>query len=375
MPNIISKNITNFYLRLCKKNIKFDSKQLNLVNKFDRLNNYLSLFYCIKWLIDCFNIRRYIFAKKSIYIYGHVGCGKSMLMQLFIDNLPAKIIKKMYFYQLINELNFFINYPGNNIDLFINNMIKKYWLICLDELELINIADSMIALRLFKQFIAHGMIIIITSNRHPTELYQNGLNRDSVNSLIDLLNNNMVIVDMNSVQDYRLYKQSNDKTFLVSDDDQNIELFYNLLKQINNNVNLSAGYIKLLSRSIKVSGVDSNNGSKILHCTFVELFDNALSYNDYLCIVDDYDIIAVSNIPAMHKDEINAIRRFITFIDVVYERTKILFLLADVSLVDLNADQFCYEFARTKSRLTEMQSLCYIQKSANYDLVQHFFIN
>ena len=148
----------------------------------------------------------------GLYIYGGVGGGKSMLMDLFYDTAPIKLKRRVHFHEFLQDVHERFNSIrksesinfGDPIPIVAEQLAQESWLLCFDELQVYNIVDAVILGRLFEGLLSHGVVVVATSNRPPNELYKNGLRRDKFLPFIDLICERLDIHQLNSVTDYRL---------------------------------------------------------------------------------------------------------------------------------------------------------------------------
>ncbi len=352
-------------LYLQKNNIKLNPAQEEILAALTQLNNKINLYM---------NKKRSIFSKKQtmpqgIYLYGSFGTGKSMLVDLFFDNLVLKTKYKIHFRAFMLEIHQYLhklkNSPKNKNDLDLlkyaaSYIAKQYQVLYIDELEIGDIADAMIMGKLFRELIAQKVIILLTSNFAPEKLYQDGLQRDSFLPFIELMNKNMQILKMNSNHDYRKKKiKSVDTTYYIYKEEMDSQKF------------VYDSFIKLTNNS-KPKNMLLNINSHELICpitaqdcavfSFDQLCRTPMAAQDYIAISQEFNIIILSEIPELSKEEHNEAKRFIQLIDTLYEFKKILVCSAKTDIDSIYKEgKWHFEFLRTASRLHEMQSQEYIE--------------
>ena len=218
-----------------------DERQQALITHFDQLMYELSnrpktSFSFMGWLNNE-NTERYI---RGIYLWGDVGRGKSMLMDLFHDHLPKKIkSRRLHFHAFMTEIhealhNFRQEHPNESdpLPIIAQDFSKKCEVLCLDEFQVHDIADAMILSRLFTSLIEQGVVTITTSNRVPDELYKSGLQRASFLPFIELVKNRFDILSLDSEMDYRLQKlQGSEVFFQPASNTQPMQKLFNQLRQ------------------------------------------------------------------------------------------------------------------------------------------------
>jgi cell division protein ZapE len=317
-----------------KKSIVLNSRQIELANSLNNLTKSIKK-----------SRKFFIFKRKlkilGIYIHGTVGTGKTTLMDAYWRSLSVKINKyRIHFSEFMLEIHqnlFMLNeksYKKDPIEKIAKNLAKKYHIILLDELEITDIADAMIVGRLFEKLFALNVIFVITSNKHPDELYENGLKRENFLPFIDLIKSKLSVFELSS-GDYRLQK--------ISSKDQ--RYFYS--KDNDHNINRLIEEMRL-------------GGSKYLVSNFDDLCNKPLGASDYLNICEEYDVIFLLDIPKLSEDNRNEAKRFTILIDTLYSHHKLLFCTAEVAIDKIyEHGDGDFEFRRTVSRLKEMQSVEY----------------
>lgn len=262
---------------------------------------------------------------KGLYMYGDVGSGKTMLMDLFYDTIPAHITskKRIHFHNFMQDthkrLHKYRMEHGNNIDalpLIAADIADQSSILCFDEFQCTDVADAMILRRLIDILLAHGSIIITTSNRHPTELYKNGIQRDSFIPCIDLLMTRLRVLNLDSTTDYRkmsrpasgIYHSPLDAAAVAHADK-----WFKFLGDANDPPH--EAHHTVWGREIAVPRASG----RCARFTFGELIGRATGAADYLELMRYYEAFVVTDVPGMTYRERDWARRFITFIDAAYE--------------------------------------------------------
>ncbi len=306
-------------------------------------------------------------AWKGMYIHGTVGTGKSMLMDLFFDDLKSVKKQKVHFHTFMLEIHAYIHkektHKEKNIDLLKNAasyIAKQYKVLCIDELQIDDIADAMIVGKLFRELIERNVTIIVTSNFAPDELYLDGLQRQSFVPFIELIKEKMQILEMNHTHDYRKNKVKSVET-----------IYYIYQEKMDSQRFILDSFIKLSNNAEPVNMLLDIDGREFLcsvtgqDCavfTFDQLCRAPLASNDYIAICQEFNVIILAEIPQLSADEHNEAKRFINFIDAVYDLKKILICSATVEIDSIyKSGKWHMEFARTMSRLHEMQSTEYLE--------------
>ena len=353
---------------LLKDNLKLSQAQEEILNYFYNLTNEID-----HYTSKSKNIISLAMSKKKtprgIYLYGGVGTGKSMLMDMFFDNLSISKKYEIHFHAFMLEIHDYLyklkeSYKDKkNMD-FLKYAAKyiasKYQILCIDELEISDIADAMIVGKLFRELINQKVIIIITSNFSPTKLYEDGLQRDSFLPFIKIIEDNLQILKINSNYDYRKKKiKSVETTYYTYQEPMDSQRFIlDSFSKLTNNASPKNKILNIQSHELicPITALDCGVFS------FDQLCRAPMAKADYIAICQEFDTIIISEIPELSKDEHNEAKRFILLIDTIYEFKKILICSAKTDIDSIyKAGKWHFEFLRTASRLHEMQSQEYLE--------------
>ncbi len=305
-------------------------------------------------------------APKGVYMYGGVGRGKSMLMDLFFQSLPNEMKKRrVHFHAFMIETHDWLHKRrGDMVDTLLPDyakyVTKQTDVLCFDEFYVTDVADAMILGRLFTALIEKGVAIVCTSNWNPDRLYEGGLQRDRFLPFIELLKERMDIVHLDSDTDYRTL--SGEKTDVY---------FMPLGKMADSKANnLFAGLTDcadVTSETLTVKGRDivvPKTAGGIARFTFAQLCEQPHGAEDYLAIADRYHTVFLEGVPKMGYDRRNEVKRLMNLIDILYDNNIRLVMTADAVPDKLYyGGDHAFEFQRTVSRLVEMQSLQYLEKT------------
>ena len=311
------------------------------------------------------------------YVHGGPGSGKTFVMDLFHATLPGtegEEKRREHFHSFMlathTELHK-LKDSGVKMDTvaqYAAALARKMRVLCLDEFQIVDVADAMIVKRLLENLWARGVLVVTTSNRHPDELYKNGLNRAQFLPCIADIKRRCVVHEMASERDYRLtgsaHGEGDHATWRSEGDVETRERWLSArLQTLAGERSFKPLQIAIGGRLVHVRRA----GGGIAHFDFHELCDSALGAADYTALASVFNSIGVGNVPTLSSDRLDLVRRFITFVDVMYEHKVKLFVSADAPPRDLfrsssaasrkNAardEEFAWD--RTASRLAEMQT-------------------
>jgi cell division protein ZapE len=306
--------------------------------------------------------------QKSLYIYGDVGRGKSMLMKNFFDSIAKT--SKIYFHfnsfmRLIHEALRDIRNEKNSVkdELFeaIKRVVKKNQLLCFDEFQVTDIADAMLLGRIFSYLFSEGVVVVFTSNSAPLQLYKNGLQREVFLEFVNkVLLKNCEILYLNSETDYRArYRHNLTQRYFIQSKKSEKEV-----EEIIENLTLEKDFeskkITVWGREIEIK----KTYDKIAVFDFAELCKVAFAASDYQAICQNFDLIFLLKIPQLTPEDVNEARRFTLLIDEIYENKVAMIILAATKPAEIYKSGIGAEsFKRTVSRLTEIESDFYWQNS------------
>ena len=300
---------------------------------------------------------------QSLYIFGNVGRGKSMLMDLFFDACPIRQKRRVHFHAFMQEVHAFMHQwrAQNNTDAIsalAKHIRNSELLLCFDEFHVSDIADAMILMRLFSKLFDLGLVVVITSNFHPDQLYHDGLQRELFLPFVRLLQQKADVIELIAKQDYRLsHLHALKTTYYFPLDEQAAKFVLQSYNELTNFAPLKPGIVEVLGRKVVLSAVHGN----VALTSFDELCMQALGPADYLGIGNQFDILILADIPKLTIEKCNEAKRFVTLIDALYEHKVKLICTAEAPAQELYTDgEGSFEFERTVSRLIDMQSENYL---------------
>ncbi|EXJ90513.1 hypothetical protein A1O1_03616 [Capronia coronata CBS 617.96] len=279
---------------------------------------------------------------KGLYMYGDVGSGKTMLMDLFYDTLPPNITAKTRihfnnFMQDVHKRSHQVRMQyGNDFDavpFVAADIAEKATVLCFDEFQCTDVADAMILRRLLEALMSHGVVLVTTSNRHPDDLYKNGIQRQSFIPCINLLKKQLKVINLDSSTDYRklprppsgVYHHPLDRAAV-----SHANKWFQFLGDPEHDPP-HPEKITVWGREVEVPLVSG----RCARFTFHDLIGRATGAADYIEMMRHFDAFVVTDVPAMTYRERDWARRFITFIDAVYESHAKLVLTTELPLSQL----------------------------------------
>jgi cell division protein ZapE len=307
---------------------------------------------------------------KGLYIYGEVGRGKTMLMDLFFDMSAVKRRRRAHFHEFMADIHERLNDVRHKmksgaianddpIKLVAAALAAEAWLLCFDEFHVTDIADAMILGRLFTRLFADGVVVVATSNVVPDELYKDGLNRALFLPFIALLNQNMDVVKLEAPKDFRLEKLNAQPVWYVPADEDAEVALNNSWQRLTGTLEGEPFEIAAKGRIIRVP--EAAKG--VARFSFRQLCEQPLGASDYLRIAHEFHTLILDGIPVMDFPQRNEAKRFIALIDTLYDNSVKLVASAAAEPPSLYLATDGYEaneFKRTASRLIEMRSEAYL---------------
>ena len=314
-------------------------------------------------------------AQRGVYLYGPVGRGKSMLMDLFFGCVHIANKRRVHFHEFMIEVHDRLRVErarekGDPIAPVVAALAEETKLLAFDEMVINNTADAMIMSRLFTGLIDAGVVIVTTSNRPPRDLYKDGLNREHFLPFIALIEQRLDVIALNGPNDYRLERLGGAPTWYVPNGAQATEA-------------VRAAFFRMTDfppeDSVHVPSAElAVHGGRTLHVpkslkgvavfSFKRLCGEARGATDYLAIARHYHTVIIVGVPVLGPEKRNEAARFKTLIDALYEHKVKLIATADAEPAHLYPEgDGAFEFERTVSRLMEMQSRDYLAQGHGAD--------
>ena len=302
------------------------------------------------------------------YLWGGVGRGKSMLMDLAFAHIEIRPKRRVHFSEFMLEVHERLRIArkseeGDPIEPVAEQIAEGARLLCFDEMQVTNPADAMILSRLFEKLIEAGVRVVTTSNRPPRDLYKGGLNRELFVPFIELIERRMLVVEVNGPTDYRLDRLTGVDVWHVPNGPEATAALSRAFFQLTDYP--VEDRAKVPAEDIEVGGGRTLHVPKSLKgvavFSFKRLCGDARGAADYLAIARRYHTVIIVGIPIMGPELRNEAARFVTLIDALYEHKVKLLAAADAEPEGLYpAGDGSFEFQRTVSRLEEMRSAEYL---------------
>ncbi|PZP84433.1 MAG: cell division protein ZapE [Azospirillum brasilense] len=301
----------------------------------------------------------------GLYLWGDVGRGKSMLMDLFVAHAkPMTRTRRMHFHAFMldvhKRLHAFrqLDATGDLMPRVIADIASEIRVLCLDELQVTDVTDALILARLFEGLMDAGVCVVFTSNRPPHQLYQHGLQREQFMKFVELLKRRMPIHELKSPTDYRLEQwRTLAHTYHVPLDATADDFLLESWQKFTQGQPSEPLNLEVQGRILRVD----RHSHGVAWLTFDELCRRPLGANDYLTLGKVCHTLLLQGIPAMTKEDRNEAKRFVTLIDTLYDLRVKLIATAQVQPEALYpGGDGSFEFHRTVSRLHEMQSEQYL---------------
>ena len=293
----------------------------------------------------------------GMYLWGGVGRGKSMVMDLFHDATDIAAKRRVHFHAFMQELHRGLHAARKTaaedpLTPVADAILKTTRLLCFDEMQITDITDAMIVGRLFQMLLDAGVVIVTTSNRPPEDLYKDGLNRALFLPFIDLLNARMQVIKLESPTDYRQHRLTGAQTWFQPAGRAQMALAA-IWTDLTGGAAGEPLHLPVNGRSVVVPKFASGIG----RASFWELCAKPLGPADYLAIAAAVRVLILDDIPHLSAANYNEAKRFVTLIDALYEaRTRLIASAADEPERLYIEGTGSFEFERTASRLREMQS-------------------
>lgn len=307
---------------------------------------------------------------KGLYVWGSVGRGKTMLMDLFFEALPVRRKRRVHFHAFMADVHERIHafrqklktgeVKGDDpIAPVAEALAEEAWVLCFDEFTVTDIADAMILGRLFTALFSRGVVVIATSNVEPERLYEGGLNRLLFLPFIGLLHERMEIVKLESRTDFRLEKLAGSPVFYAPADGHSGAALTRAFKSLTGREQGKPVTLTVKGHAVEVPQAAGG----VARFSFEDLCSKPLGASDFLAVAEEFHTVVLENIPVMSFERRNEAKRFIMLIDALYDAHVKLLASAEAEATELyqaDSGREAFEFDRTVSRLIEMRSEEYL---------------
>lgn len=293
----------------------------------------------------------------GLYLWGGVGRGKSMLMDMFVDHLDGIPARRVHFHAFMQEIHSAMHeVRKTGVDDAIApvaaDVAASVRLLAFDEMQITDITDAMIVGRLFQALFAAGVVVVTTSNRLPDDLYKHGLNRDLFVPFIELIKDKMVVHELASPKDYRQDRLAGTQVYFSPVDATARAAMDAVWDDLAGGTGAPL-VLRVKGRDVKITQYHNGMGRARFH----DLCGTALGPADYLALADAVRVLLLDDIPTLGRSNFNEAKRFVTLIDALYEAKVRLICSAAAQPEMLYLEgEGTFEFERTASRLREMQA-------------------
>ncbi len=307
---------------------------------------------------------------RGVYIYGPVGRGKSMVMDLFYEMIPWTIKKRrVHFHQFMIEVHDYIHARRTQdgvledmdaaLPLLAEVIGHRARVLCFDEFHVTDVADAMLLSRLFTALFDQGIAIVMTSNWAPDDLYKGGLQRERFLPFIALIKDRMDVVAVESPLDYRARKLKDMSVYFAPLTPESLQKADDLFQSLTDGDSGDQDLVTVKGRTIQVPVAAKG----VARFSFAQLCERPLGAEDYLALAKRYHTIFLEHVPHLGYDRRNEAKRLMTLVDVLYDNHRNLVITAEEWPQKLyTGHDHAFEFQRTISRLLEMQSDAYLRR-------------
>ena len=345
-------NLNKSFLKFCEDNeYEINKNQVCIIKK---LSEFYNLNFKQSFIKKIFTEKNY---KLGFYLVGDVGVGKTMILNFFFNSLKENKIR-LHFNEFMIKFHEYVHKikesgKENGLDKFVKDLSRKTKIIYFDEFQVTNIVDAMILGKLFEKIFENKLRVIFSSNINVKDLYKNGLQRDQFLPFIKILDDNCSEIELNIEEDYRTNKNITLDRFLSPIDQSSNFRFNKFFRKMTKGKNKISKILDIKGRKLTIE----NYYDRVVKFTFDEICNKNLGSEDYIEIGKESDLIFIENLPNFNESNSNQQNRFMTFIDIIYEKKIPLMIKSEVDLNMLcSANSLKEPFKRTVSRLYEMTS-------------------
>ncbi|WP_062762293.1 cell division protein ZapE [Falsirhodobacter sp. alg1] len=293
---------------------------------------------------------------KGLYLWGGVGRGKSMLMDMFVESVEITAKRRVHFHAFMQEIHHGMHEARKRgvddaLTPVADAIIEKLRLLAFDEMQITDITDAMIVGRLFQKLFEAGVVIVTTSNRPPDDLYKNGLNRQIFVPFIGMLKERLVVHDLESPNDYRQHRLTGQQVYFHPAAGARVQID-TIWDDLTGGQDAPPLHLPVNGRQVEIPRFANGVG----RASFWDLCAKPLGPADYLAVADAVRVLVLEDIPRLSSTNFNEAKRFVTLIDALYEaKVRLIASAADEPERLYSEGEGAFEFERTASRLREMQ--------------------
>ena len=294
---------------------------------------------------------------RGLYLWGGVGRGKSMLMDLMAEAAGDIPCRRVHFHAFMQDIQSGLEAARkrgeqDTVRPVAEAVARETRLLCFDEMQITDIADAMIVGRLFQVLFDQGVVVVTTSNRVPEDLYKHGLNRQLFLPFIGLIRQRMEVVCLDSQTDYRQNRAAGGQVWFTPANADAKAAIDAAWSDLTDSADPEPCRIEVKGRQVELAACSG----RVARSSFWDLCGRALGPADYLAVADALDVLMIDGVPRLSASNYNEAKRFVTLIDALYEaHVRLIASAADEPEQLYNEGEGSFEFERTASRLREMQ--------------------
>lgn len=347
--------LNNLFLEHCKlKKFEINNNQLEIINNLESFYKENS---SSKIFGKLFNNNK----KIGFYLFGDVGVGKTMLLNFFFSQIKEKKLR-LHFNEFMigfHDFIFQMKDKENGIEKFVKDLSKKTKILYFDEFQVTNIVDAMILGKLFQKIFEEKILVLFSSNIKINDLYKDGLQREQFLPFIKILQNYCYERELLIAEDYRTSTNNGSERFLAPINEKTNFIFNKFFRTLTKNIKKENKILEIKGRNLIIE----NFFNGIAKFNFDELCNRNIGSEDYIEIANNCSFIFIENLPDFNHTNSNQQQRFITLIDILYEKKIPLMITSEKSLDTISSStDISNVFKRTISRLHELTSLSFQSK-------------
>ena len=347
--------LNNLFLEHCKlKKFEINNNQLEIINN---LQSFYKENSSSKIFAKLFNNNK----KIGFYLFGDVGVGKTMLLNFFFSQIKEKKLR-LHFNEFMigfHDFIFQMKDKENGIEKFVKDLSKKTKILYFDEFQVTNIVDAMILGKLFQRIFEEKILVLFSSNIKINDLYKDGLQREQFLPFIKILQNYCYERELLIAEDYRTSTNNGSERFLAPINEKTNFIFNKFFRTLTKNIKKENKILEIKGRNLIIE----NFFNGIAKFNFDELCNRNIGSEDYIEIANNCSFIFIQNLPNFNHTNSNQQQRFITLIDILYEKKIPLMITSEKSLDTISSSSdISNVFKRTISRLHELTSLSFQSK-------------